>query len=328
VLHQVGPTLQAPVDTVLAGPGGKFDVRFRSDTSALFLLSVRYQGIEYFSAPIRGLPGKPDTSLVIIVADTSSAAPVSVAERTLLVGRPDQSHSRMVIDWLVLSNPGERTRVSPDSSRATWSVPLPEGVQQVSLADASLSQFSPDAVGFRGDSVQVFAPISPGRKELVLQYRIAGGLQRVAVPAPGTDSVFVLLEEPEAGVEPASLIRTEGQQIEGRAFGRWGGVLGSAREFTLVLPGPGLSSRVVLPVLLGTAILAFFALALARARGRAVPVETPDPIALADRIARLDQERAEAGAAWPPERDAAYRAERARLKAQLERALATPPRRS
>ncbi len=76
VLHRVGQAAQGPIDTVETGPRGRFEVRFHPDTSALFLFSVRYEGIEYFSAPIRGLAGKPDTSLVIIVADTSSSTPV------------------------------------------------------------------------------------------------------------------------------------------------------------------------------------------------------------------------------------------------------------
>ncbi len=327
VLHRVSQTAQGPIDTVPTGISGRFDIRFRADTSALFLFSVRYEGIEYFSAPIRGYAGRPDTGLVIIVADTSSTIPVTVAERTLLIGRPDQSNSRMVIDWLVLFNPGDRTRVVSDT-RPAWAVPLPEEAQQVALADIHLSQFSPDAVSFRGDSIQVFAPISPGRKELVLQYRIPGTAKRMVVPAPGTDSVFVLIEEPDARVERPALTRSAGQQVEGRGFQRWVGVLGSASEIAIALPGPGLSAKSLLPALLAITILGFVGLALVRARRRTVQPEGADPIALADAIARLDQQKTDAGVGWSADRETTYRAERARLKVLLERALASPRRHS
>jgi hypothetical protein len=144
-----------------------------------------------------------------------------------------------VLDWLVLANRGERTRVVPDSQRPTWGAPLPDGVQAVELADLQLSQFSPDAVSFRGDSVLVFAPISPGRKELVLQYRIPGSERRLVAPAAGADSVFVLLEEPDARVERPRLARGADQQMQGRSFTRWAGVLGDDSQIEIRLPARG-----------------------------------------------------------------------------------------
>lgn len=328
VVHRIGRATQGPIDTIRADPRGRFTTRLAPDTADLYLLSVRYQGIEYFSAPVRADPRRPDTALALLVADTSSTAPVGLAERTILIGRPDASGSRTVLDWLVLVNRGERTRVAPDAVRPSWEGPLPEAAQNVGLADLPLSQFSPDAVTFRGDSVLLFAPISPGRKELILQYRIPGRLRRFVAPAPPADSVFVLLEEPDARVERPPLVRAAGQRMEGRAFSRWIGGLGHGSPIEVAFAAPGPSPGIVLAVLLALAGLGFLAFAARRLRAGAAPVALPDPVALADAIARLDQQAEDAGPALTEEARRRYDDERARLKALLARALAASRGRS
>ncbi len=330
VLHQLARSAQGPIDTVLADFRGRFRTRFAPDTAAMYLLSVRYQGIEYFSAPVRARPGRADTALVLIVADTSSTAPVRVAERTVLISRADAGGTREVIDWFVLENPGPQTRVAPDSSRPSWSSPLPEAAQNAALADIHFSQFSPDAIGFSNDSIQVLAPISPGRKELVLQYRIPERLRRFVAPAAGADSVFVLLEDPGARVERPGLRAGEGQQVEGRRFARWSGVLGSAPAIEVSFPAGGISPGTALPLLLGLAALAFAALGFLLFRRAPRPAFRPalDPAGLADAIARLDLAASRADPALDPDGLARYQEERARLKALLVRALAASRGRS
>ena len=271
VLHRVGTAGQGPLDTVVTDPAGRFGFRFAADTASVFLLSARYAGIEYFSRPVSGDPVRADTSVVLIVADTSSEQPVAVRQRTLLVSRPDESGTRVVIDWLVLSNRGPLTRVAPDSVRPAWGGPLPEPAQNVEVADSRLSQFAAEAVSFRRDSALIFAPLSPGDKELMLQYRIPGTLREFVVPAAVSDSVFVLLEEPGARVSLPALILADSQMIEGRAFHRWAGPMGGAGTIEILLAGPRFSQQQILVLLVallgaGFALLAARALAVARRR--------------------------------------------------------------
>lgn len=273
VLHRVGPAGQGPLDTVLTDPAGRFGFRFAGDTTSVFLLSARYAGIEYFSRPVSGDPGRADTSVTLMVADTSSGQPVGVRQRTLLVSRPDESGTRVVIDWMVLSNRGPLTRVAPDSVRATWGGPLPEAAQNVEMADSRLSQFAAEAVSFRRDSALIFAPLSPGDKELMLQYRIPGTLREFVVPASVSESVFVLLEEPGARVSAPPLTVADSQEIEGRAFYRWAGLMGGGGEIKVVLAGPRFSQQQILVLLVallgaGFALLALRALTVARRRRR------------------------------------------------------------
>jgi len=271
VLHRVGPAGQGPLDTVFTDPAGRFGFRFAADTASVFLLSARYAGIEYFSRPVSGDPARADTSVTLIVADTSSEQPVTVRQRTLLVSRPDESGTRVVIDWLVLSNRGPLTRVAPDSVRPTWGGPLPEAAQSVEMADSRLSQFAAEAVSFRRDSALIFAPLSPGDKELMLQYRIPGPLRRFVVPASVSESVFVLLEEPGARVAVPPLAVADSQVIEGRAFHRWAGSMGGAGEIEILLAGPRFSQQQLLVLMVavlgaGFALLAARALTVARRR--------------------------------------------------------------
>jgi hypothetical protein len=334
VLHRVGARIQGPVDTVRAGPAGRFTFRFTADTSATYLLSARYGGIEYFSQPVATNPARPDTAVVVIVADTSSTAPVLVRQRTLLISRPDESGTRTVLDWFVLGNPGEETRVAPDTVRPAWGTPLPPEAQNVELADNRMSQFSPDALVFRGDSALIFAPLSPGDKELMLEYHIPGTLRRFLVPSDRiADSVFVLMEEPSGRVATPGFLRTDTQMLDGRAFRRWAGPLAQSADIDIVLSSPRLSQGQLLVVMVTTAGAAFALLAwvvVRRQRGGSPDPRslTPDPAFLTDQIARLDERLQGREADTPAGEWLAYRTDRARLLAELERALATRRRRS
>lgn len=249
VLHKVGPRRQGPVDTAVTDARGRFALRFAPDSGAAFLLSSRYAGIEYFSRPVSGDPALPDTAVTLIVADTSSLQPVTVRQRTLLLSRADESGTRLVIDWLVLGNRGPLTRVAPDSVRPSWGGPLPEAAQNVEMADSRLSQFAAEAIAFRDDSVLLFAPLSPGDKELMLQYRIPGALGRFHVPLVADDSVFVLLEETGARVTTPLLAVADSPVIEGRAFRRFAGTMAGATALEIVFAGRRLSSEQLLMIL-------------------------------------------------------------------------------
>lgn len=326
VLHRVARLTQGPVDTARADQAGRFRFRFKADTTAAYLLSARYAGIEHFSQPVGIDPAHPDTAVVVIVSDTSSSAPVAVRQRTLLISRADEGGTRTVIDWFVLANRGDLTRVAPDTIRPSWATPLPEDAQNVEVADTRLSQFSPDAVVFRRDSALVFAPLSPGEKELMLQYRIPGALRRFFAPSGGAvDSVFVLLQEPSARVLAPRMIRADSQLIEGRVFRRWAGALPAGSAIEIGLPAPLLSQGRTLALLVGVAALAFFVLAWYVLRRRASPAAfslLAPPSVLADAIAHLDARYLGREGEVPPEEWRGYLEERRRLKEALAAALA------
>ena len=330
VLHQVGQLAQGPIDTVLASRRGRFAFHFAADTTAAYLLSARYGGIEYFSSPIASSPGRPDTTILVVVADTSSAAPILLRQRTIVISHADETGTRTVLDWFVLTNAGDLTRVSPDTLHPSWGAPLPPDAQSVELANSRLSQFSLEALTFRRDSVLILAPLSPGDKELMLQYRIPGSLRTFVIPAAGvTDSVFVLLEGGKGSVVSNGFASRDLQTIEGRAFQRWAGMRRGTDPIRVSLSAPLFSTGQLLGLLATLAALGFVGLGIRLARRRVVTSPASpgqSPHWLADAAARLDDRYAGAEAITSPEEWSRYLAERARLTAELERALAVSRR--
>jgi hypothetical protein len=322
LLHRVGRAEQGPIDSARADAAGRFRFRFRPDTSAIYLLSARYRGIEYFSPPVHTNPQRPDTAIRLVAYDTSTTAPIAVGARHIVVPRPGQDGARSVLDLIVLRNGGTLARVSPDSMHPTWSFLLPAGTGEMQVGE---SDVSPDAVVRQGDSVLVFAPLAPGDKQLTLEYAVMPVRGRLAFPVgPGGSPVNLLVEERGVSVGGGSLALADSQVIEGRSFRRWTGQVPPGGSVTIAWPGPGVASWRVLAALVGAVglalVLAAWRLLRRPAAGAAPPPAGPDR--LLDAIAALDARYAGREAETSPGEWRAYQSERARLKAELHAALA------
>jgi hypothetical protein len=318
VLHQVGRALQGPLDSTRTDRRGRFRFAFRPDTSALYLLSVRHAGIEYFSPPVHTNPGRPDTTIRIIVYDTSSTTPVSLEARHLVVTRPGEDGSRSVLDLLVLLNGGRHTRVARDSTAASWAGVLPAGTLGLELGE---SDVSPDAVVRRGDSLLVEAPLAPGEKQITVQYVVPAGRKDLELRfSEAVSGVNVLTEESGVRVSGGSMAQADSQTLQGRSFRRWTGALPAGGTLRVTLPGGASIPQWFLP-----ALVVVVTLVLGGTAWRVLPRQagaTATPAPLLDAIAALDarylgQELATSAEEWN-----AYQAERRRLKTQLEAALA------
>ena len=328
VLHRVGAAEQGPVDSMPSGPDGRFRFGLARDTSALYLLSARYKGIEYFSFPLDRAAGRDPAPVTLIVRDTSSRTPVTVSARHVVVPRPGEDGTREVLDLVLLVNPGTETRVAPDSLSASWSGPLPPESEGLELGE---SDVSPDAVTRRGDSVIVSAPISPGEKQLAFQYHLPGGRQAIELPV-GAEPVAlnVLLEEPGATAFGSGLAASDSQAIEGRSFRRWAGDVPTNSVVRITLPGAGGSSTTVI-----AGLVALLALALLLAAWRILPHRAAaaasgsprnDADLLLNQIAALDARYQGREAELQPEEWTRYLERRAALKAEAAAALARESR--
>ncbi|MFL5493402.1 MAG: hypothetical protein ACJ8DC_03355, partial [Gemmatimonadales bacterium] len=296
---------------------------FQADTSAVYLLSARYGGIEYFSSPVHTNPARPDTAIALLVYDTSSTAPISLEARHIVVPRPGEDGSRAVLDLIVLLNQGLRARVAADSLHASWSAPLPAASTGLEIGE---SDVSPDAVRRQNDSVLVTAPIAPGQKQLSLEYVIPKGHSTVEFPiGMGGGRLNVLVEENGTKVSGGTLALADSEVIEGRAFHRWTGEVppgGSVRLTMSALPRT--------PVAVLTGLVAALGLVLALAAWRILrrgppvlaPAPVPDTDPVLDAIAALDARYAGKESEIPAEEWQQYQAERARLKAELAASLA------
>ncbi|HTO74324.1 MAG TPA: hypothetical protein VMJ30_10895 [Gemmatimonadales bacterium] len=314
VLHRITRAVQGPIDSLKSDSRGGFRFRLPSDTSAVFLVSARFAGIEYFGPPLKSNPPQPDTGLAIVVSDTSSSAPVTIGSRHAVVSRLGQDGTRGVLEIVGIRNEGDRTRVSGDTSRAVWGIPLPTGTTTVRPGQGD---FSAEAVVVRHDSILLFAPIAPGEKQVVYSYSIPASVRRLPIrfdqPVP---EVNLLLEDEDATVSGGALARADTQVIEGRTFQRWSGNVPAAATVMIAFPGAG-SPGWLLPSLVGFTTISLLVAAW-RLLSRASPVRTSAPADLIGAIAALDarylgREGEVAAEEWQK-----YQAERARLKEQAE----------
>jgi hypothetical protein len=326
ILHQVGRATQGPIDSAVADRTGRFRFRFNADSSAVYLVSARYGGIEYFSPPVQTNPARADTAVRLVVYDTSSTAPVAVEARHIVVPRPDSDGSRSALDLIVLRNNGMVTRVSPDSTRPSWSMRLPVGTGGMEVGESDVSR---DAVLRAGDTVKVVAPLAPGQKQLSIEYAVTPTRGRIEFPVGGGGApVNVLVEERDVRVSGGTLALADSQVIEGRSFRRWSGRVPAGGSVVLLIGGGRTASWRVLAGLVGAValVLALAAWRLLRRRPRGPPPAPPAPPGrLLDSIAALDARYVGREAETPVEEWRAYQAERGRLKAVLETALAGAP---
>ena len=322
VLHRIGRDLQGPVDSTLTDAAGRFRFRFPADTEAVFILTARHQGIQYFSPPVHTNPELPDTALVIAVADTSSAAPVGLESRYLVISAPESDGTRAVVELMTLRNAGTLTRVARDSISPSWAARIPAAAIGFTVNDGDLAA----AIERDHDSLVVMAPIAPGETQISVQYVLPANASRVAVPfdAPA-GLVAVYLEEPGARVAGDVLVRADSATtIQGRPFAVWSGALQAGSVLDLSFPDTGSRNAIALAVLVASlaAALALVAIVRVRRATPALPDRPGSPALLIDAVAALDARYAGREAEVAPEEWAAYAAERTELKARLTAALA------
>ncbi|MES2307145.1 MAG: hypothetical protein V4558_16710 [Gemmatimonadota bacterium] len=325
VLHRVMPSRQGPVDSTLSRQDGAFSFRFHPDSGAIFLTSARWAGIEYFAPPavLPVAPARPE-SMLLVVADTSSRAPVRVAARHVVVSAPAADGTRAVLELIVLENPGPLTRVAPDSSSPSWVIHLPPDGIGFQLGD---NDFASDALLLANSGLQIRAPLPPGQREITVQYQLRAGVRQWSIPvADSVAAMNVMAEEPTARLT-GGLAAVEAQSVEGKRFSRWKGAVVPGAEVTLAFDFVGTPTW-LLPSLvggLGVALLVAFVLAWRAGRRVPLPVTasagrqlTPEAEALLSQIATLDASHRGGQGAHAPVVWQQYLAERARLKQELQ----------
>ncbi|MEZ0335716.1 MAG: carboxypeptidase-like regulatory domain-containing protein [Gemmatimonadales bacterium] len=323
VLHRVGRDAQGPLDSTATARDGRFRFRFTPDTSAIYLLSARYAGVEYFSPPVQLDSVGRDTAISVVVYDTSSTAPIELAARHIVIPRAGDDGTREVLDLVVLQNQGTVARVAPDTLGASWSAPLPPGSEGL---DVGQGDVSPDAIVRRNDSIFMAAPIGPGEKELSFQYHLPRARDRVQIPfGREGGTVNVLLEEPGAVASAPGLAFADTQMIGGRSFRRFTGAIPAGGVVSVRLPGPPRAPVAVLAALVGASVIALGLAGWHLFRRGGAPERQPGSSpqdALLDRLAALDaryigrEDKVEANE-W-----ATYQADRTRLKEELQAMLA------
>jgi hypothetical protein len=324
VLHRVATSGGAPLDSTQTARDGRYRIRYVADTTdpdALYFVSSRYAGIAYFSPPLRGAQVRGGDADVIVYETTTDASKLGVQGRHLVVSAP-RGGRREVAEIFELENPGTHTLVARDSTTPIWWTPIPAQAESASVAPGDVSA---GAVTFKPGRAELYAPMSPGVRQVALTYLLDADAFPLAVPMHRKASlVEVLLEEPRASVDGAKLTEVAPATIEGRQFRRF---LAQDAEGNAVMrvtaPEPVQKTRRGLAWLgVGTAVAMLLAIVLwlrrDRKGGRAVSGQREsESEQLIAQIAALD-----AGFERTRSDRASYDAKRAELKAQLARALA------
>lgn len=325
VLHQVSLAAGAPVDSALTDLSGRYRVRAAGrDSAAVYLVSVTYAGVAYFTRPLHPPAAARQLSLeTLAVYDTSSGSPpVELAQRHVIVRRPAADGSRHVMELLVLRNRGARTRISPDTTRPVWQGRLPAGAIELRAGESDVST---EAVYRRGDTVAVAAPMPPGEKQVVISYILPPGRRRLDLMLDQPIERFNLLIEDSLAADGGGVLEPLGTEtIEGQAFQRFGrNNLPAGTHVSIPLPSPGWQAARLWWLIVGLAASILAAgLVIAWRKTQPAPgaIVARDPSVLAAQIAALDAAFA-AGPGASEAARAAYEERRAALKAELEALL-------
>ncbi len=156
-MHKVTVQNPGPVDSLLSDAQGRFVFHAAADSGVVYLVSAKWSGIEYFATPFVVHVDSPTPASIVVVADTSSTAPVNLVARHLIVSLPDAGGMRDVVDLSVLNNASALTRVAAKALQPTWRTHLPRFAVNVRAGN---SDFSAESIRFIGDVVALFAAIS------------------------------------------------------------------------------------------------------------------------------------------------------------------------
>lgn len=329
VLHRVGHDRSGPLDSVKTGPDGRFRFRYHTsgDSSAIYFATTSFGGIVYPTTPFRGPDVSGDDAAITVFDTTSGPVAVKVAGRHVIVGAPNAKGRRPIGEVYDLENDSTVTIIARDSVTPVWTAHIPADAVDFQLN--TNGELADGAISRRGSSVGLFAPLSPGIRQLAFTYELPSRAFPLRIPVEQPSGVFeVLVQEPTASVRGLPLREVPPQSAEGRTFRRYlgqdvaaGGVLGidvpevvtEQREKVYFAVG----AVVVLAMLAGL----FMAVRRSRTTARPEPATESAAQTLVRALASLDESFERTN---DPSEDAraAYERERSALKQQLSAALA------
>ncbi|HET7374046.1 MAG TPA: hypothetical protein VFJ20_11690 [Gemmatimonadaceae bacterium] len=333
VLHRVGPDRAGPIDSTRSGADGSFSMRYRpsGDTAAVYFVSTSYGGVAYFTAPLRAPIVRGDDARLTVFDTTSGPVAIKIGGRHLIVGNPLPDGRRPIGEVYDLENDSTVTAIARDSASPVWTAHIPDAAINFQLNRGG--DLAPGAVSQRGTSVGLFAPLSPGIRQVAFTYDLPARAFPLSLPIERPTGVLeILVQEPQAHVTGARLRELAPVSTDGRTFRRYlaQDVAGNT-VLNVDVPRIVTASRERVYGGVGIAVSLAMVVALVFALRRA----RPQPVVVRTRGERQSQTLARAIADLDAEferapRDesvrASYDARRAELKAQLADALAAERR--
>ncbi|MDP3912071.1 MAG: hypothetical protein Q8Q14_16940 [Gemmatimonadales bacterium] len=257
-LHEFRGDSNRVLDSTRTDAAGRYRLTIaRADTAARYVVATEYAEVDYFSQPLlvdrRRLEVDP-----IIVYDTTSRGAMRLRHRLLAVFRTEPASGRraqaVVQEMVEVGNPGERTRIATDTTNPVWTIRLPRGFAEWSLAGGDVTA---DAVWLNGDTVKLFAPIWPDAP-LRASYRYTLSPQEIRVPVDQRiEEVTVLVDDSAARVSGVPLQSLGMRELDGQRFAAYrAGPLEAGAEIRVTLPRGPLTPEDLLPYVIAGAALA------------------------------------------------------------------------
>ena len=221
-LHRVAADAAGPLDSVRTGGEGGFAFTYRPTgaANAIYFVSVQYDGIAYFSSPLRDAVVTGEKAEVTVFDTTTSRVPVTVRGRHVAVGRATPDRSRDVLDVYELSNDGPRTGVPGSAGSGVWSAPLPAGA--TGFAVRASAEVPDDGMTATGGRAVLRIPLAPGLKQVAFSYRLPAARFPLTVPVDATTTVLeVLIEDPRGLASGGALVQAAPVVVEGHTFHRY-----------------------------------------------------------------------------------------------------------
>ncbi len=303
-LHRVSPTLKGPLDSMRTDSEGAYSFRYlpSGGPEAVYFVSATYDGIAYFTNPLRSTETRGAEAEIAVFDTTSRVFPQTVRGRHLIIGSLDTTGHRTVVEVFELSNDSTKTLVSREEENAdpTWVLPVPRVAKEVKAGQGDLPA---DAFVQTTGQVALYAALAPGLKQISISYLIDEREFPLTLNITQNAVVLeVLLEEAEARVTGGKLVSVEPVDLEGRRFQRFLAQDVAAGDSIIIsAPGSGLGGRgLYVTVLLGAIgllmLLALLRSGIRKQRPIGAPVikrpsaaDVPTPERLAREIADLDR---------------------------------------
>lgn len=222
VVHRVGPDRAGPLDSTRSAVNGRYHLRYRvaGDSSAVYFVSTTYDGVAYFTPPLRALVVAGDDGMITVFDTTSGPVAIRLGGRHLIIGAPEASGRRPIGEVYDLQNDSTVTVVARDGTTPVWSASLPRAATGFELN--TNGELAAGAISRRDTSVGLFAPLSPGIRQLAFTYQLPATAFPLNVTFNQGAGVFELLvQEPSAKVTGARVREMSPVSTDGRMFRRF-----------------------------------------------------------------------------------------------------------
>ena len=222
VLHRVGADNAGPLDSMLTDARGRYHFQYAKSGSpdAIYFVSASFDGIAYFSVPLKERFTHGDDAAITVFDTTSGPVPIHILGHHIIIGAPDPQGKREAVEVFELGNDSSVTRVSGGRDRPVWTAQLPNKAVNPKVNPSG--EVAPSAVWFADRRVRLYAPVSPGARQLSYAYQLPRDALPLSISIDQPTSVLeVLLEEPKATVSGTAIAEVAPTTTAGRSFRRF-----------------------------------------------------------------------------------------------------------